>query len=84
MTHEYFHSIKPASSAAVIIFLPLCVPAADTVPICTKSSAFLKGVGMCVVLSVTRLGNLLHFGQLFKACDIFRQFLSSSQNLSFC
>ena len=46
-----------------------------------------------VLLSVARLGNLLHFGQLFKACGknyfaqishIFSQFLLSCQNLSFC
>ena len=44
----------------------------------------------CMASSVTRLGDLLHFGKLFKACcnnyftHIFRQFLLSCQNLSFC
>ena len=46
-----------------------------------------------VTTSVTRLGNLFHFVQLFKACGnnyfaqishIFRQFLLSYWNISFC
>ena len=46
----------------------------------------------CATQSVTRLGDLLHFGQLCKACDnnyfaqiahILRQFLERCQNLSF-
>ena len=42
---------------------------------------FQEAILLSIPISVTRLGNLLHFGQLFKACGnnqfahIFRQFL---------
>ena len=51
-----------------------------------------RGLGSGVGVSVTRLGDLLHFGHLFKACDnnilpksctFLGNFCKGSQNLSF-
>ena len=43
---------------------PLSIDAADA----SRTKLFSKG-GIKAWISVTRLGDLLHFGQLFKACD---------------
>ena len=74
-----------------------CIPSVQTnIQWATQSRA--RGLGALQYFhikgmsSVTRLGDLLHLGQLFKACGnnyfvqiahIFRQFLKRCQNLSF-
>ena len=68
-----------SSSLTLLIFIPLLL--------CIAPHAFLY-----IINSVTRLGDFLHFGQLFQAfgnnqfaqiSDILRQFLQRCQNLSF-
>ena len=57
-----------------------------------EKKSFVRSLGDWNGFSVTRLGNFLDFGQLFKACgsnyfalitNIFSQFLKRCQNLSF-